>query len=208
MELIQFIFCRLYNEFAWAYDGVSSAVSRGEWRNWQRAALPYLQGARILEIGFGTGDLMLELFIDHRQAFGIDLSPAMVSIASHKLQNAGRPLNICRARIQALPFAVDTFNSLVLTFPGPFLFAKESQLEISRVLVPGGRLVIIGQGWLRGKDLWSRFLNWALRSTTVSKQAREKVEKAFSEFATVFGLHQEEMATERSIVQVWVGMKE
>lgn len=57
----RFVFQRLYHEFAWAYDGVSRLVSGGEWRSWQRAVLPYIQSSPVLEIGFGTGYLLLDL---------------------------------------------------------------------------------------------------------------------------------------------------
>lgn len=48
---------RLYNELAWAYDPVSWLVSLGQWDVWRKGALDYLTGKRILEIGFGTGEL-------------------------------------------------------------------------------------------------------------------------------------------------------
>ena len=51
----------LYNELAWAYDAVSWAVSLGRWDVWRRAALPYVRGDHVLEVGFGTGALLPRL---------------------------------------------------------------------------------------------------------------------------------------------------
>ena len=51
----------LYGRFAWAYDWVSRTFFLGQWRVWQRAAIPHLQGPRVLEVGMGTGDLHIDL---------------------------------------------------------------------------------------------------------------------------------------------------
>jgi ubiquinone/menaquinone biosynthesis C-methylase UbiE len=56
-----FGFHLLYNELAWTYDWVSQAVSLGQWRHWQRAVISHLNGQRILQIAFGTGDLLMDM---------------------------------------------------------------------------------------------------------------------------------------------------
>ena len=59
---------RLYNEFAWTYDAVSWSVSRGRWDDWRKEALAHVQGTHVLEIGFGTGVLLLEIAATHHRA--------------------------------------------------------------------------------------------------------------------------------------------
>lgn len=203
--VVQLCFRLLYNQFAWAYDWVSRAVSRGEWRNWQRASLPYMQGPRVLEIAFGTGDLILDLLADHGQAFGIDLSPAMVRIASRKLQNAGRPLNICRGRAQELPFADGAFSSIAITFPAPFILDPASHREIRRVLATQGRLVIVDRGLLRG-DAWSRFLNWTVYSIGANEEKESKLISSLESLG--FSWQKKEEKMPRGLVKVWVRVKE
>src|SRR5258705_7894292 len=87
-RFMRFAFGLLYNQLAWTYDLVSWTVSAGQWRSWQRAALPYLRGRAVLEIAHGTGNLLLDLISLGFQPVGLDLSPAMGRIASHKLKRA------------------------------------------------------------------------------------------------------------------------
>ncbi|HEM62137.1 MAG TPA: methyltransferase domain-containing protein, partial [Chloroflexi bacterium] len=164
-RFVRFAFHHFYNEFAWTYDLVSRVVSRGNWLRWQRAALPEVRGPRVLELAFGTGDLLWDLVGKGYRCVGVDLSPYMVSRTARKFRERGRTAPICRARVQELPFPDDIFDSLVATFPDYFILDPVAQEEMARVLVPGGRLVMVEGGRLLGEDLWSRFLNWAFQVT-------------------------------------------
>ncbi len=196
-----FAFCRLYNEFAWAYDRVSYLVSRGEWRRWQRTALPSLRGPRILEIGFGTGDLLSEMRSQGYICYGVELSPSMLRIAKRK----GVKALLCRARAQDMPFQDEVFDSLVSTFPSSFILDPRAQREMVRVLAPGGHLVVVNEGRLLGRDPWSRFLNWALEVTSGDGSPVQLCEALEG---TGLELQQEEERNERSRVRVIVGIKE
>jgi len=198
---LAFAFSRLYNEFAWAYDGVSYLVSRGEWRRWQLAALPRLRGTRILEIGFGTGDLLSEMTSQGYLCYGMERSPSMLKIAQRK---GVRP-PLCRARAQDMPFQDAVFDSLVSTFPSSFILDPGAQREMVRVLAPGGRLVVVDGGRLLGRDPWSRFLNWALEVTSGDGSP---VQLSEALLGTGLELQQEEERSERSRVRVIVGIKE
>lgn len=195
-----FAFCRLYNEFVWAYDRVSYLVSRGEWRQWQGAALPRLRGPRILEIGFGTGDLLSEMRSQSYICYGVELSPSMLRIAKRK----GVKAPLCRARAQDMPFQDGAFDSLVSTFPSSFILDPRAQREMVRVLALGGHLVVVNEGRLLGRDPWSRFLNWALEVTSGDGSPVQLCE-ALS--GTGLELQQEEERNERSRVRVIVGIK-
>jgi ubiquinone/menaquinone biosynthesis C-methylase UbiE len=151
----------LYYELAWTYDLVSWGVSLGQWRAWQRSALPYLRGRQILEIAHGTGDLLLDLTALGFEPVGLDLSPVMGRLAQRKLRrhNVARPL--VRARVQALPFAAASFPSLLSTFPAEFIVEPPALAEFFRVLQPGGVLVCVPSAQFKGSrlaDRWTAFL--------------------------------------------------
>jgi ubiquinone/menaquinone biosynthesis C-methylase UbiE len=154
-------FALLYTQFAWAYDWVSRTFFHGEWQRWQRAALEPLAGqpgGRVLEVGFGTGDLQADLRAAGYDPYGIDLSAQMLRVARRKARRTGTPLRIVRASAMALPFPAATFDAVVSTFPSEYIFDPRTLREIARVLRPAGPLVIVPGGVLLPVDRTSQLL--------------------------------------------------
>jgi ubiquinone/menaquinone biosynthesis C-methylase UbiE len=153
----------LYNQFAWAYDWVSGTFFHGQWRAWQRLAwrrLTGIPGSRVLELGFGTGDIQYDLLRAGYQPVGIDLSAAMLRAARRKARRrgiAGR-LRLARAQAQALPFPAATFDAVISTFPSDYIAASATITEVARVLRPGGRFIIVPGAWLLPTSPTNRLL--------------------------------------------------
>jgi SAM-dependent methyltransferase len=135
---------RLYSELAWAYDPISRWVSGGRWDAWRRMALDYVAGPRVLEVGFGTGELLIALGERGFQATGIDASRAMQRVAGRKLRARGWSVPRLLASATALPFAAHAFDSVVSTFPAGYILEVPSLRELARVLRPDGALIIVG----------------------------------------------------------------
>ncbi len=203
-RFVRFAFFHFYNEFAWTYDLVSRVVSRGKWRDWQRAALPELRGDRVLEVAFGTGNLLWDLVTEGYHCAGVDLSPHMARVTARKFRRRGQEAPICRARVQELPFPDGAFDSAVATFPDYFILDPVAQEEMGRVLVPGGRLVVVEGGRLLREDLWSRLLNWAFR-VTVSPRTWKEAQKLFAH--SPFSVERREVVDEWSVVGVVVAVR-
>ncbi len=167
-RLVRFGFRLLYNELAFTYDAVSWAVSRGQWHDWQRTALGQLDlppGAQMLELAHGTGTFTRDLRAAGYRAVSLDLSRAMGRLARRKLHRWGYHAPLIRARAQALPFASEQFRAVVSTFPTDFIVDPATLSEIYRVLMPGGRLVVVFGGLLTGGDAADHALEWAYRVT-------------------------------------------
>jgi len=203
-RFVKFAFFHFYNEFAWTYDLVSRLVSRGKWHDWQRAALPEVRGDRVLEVAFGTGNLLWDLVTEGHHCAGVDLSPYMARFTARKFRRRGREAPICRARVQELPFRDVTFDSAVATFPDYFILDPVAQEEMARVLVPGGRLVVVEGGRFLKEDLWSRLLNWAFR-VTVSPRTWKEAQKQFTH--SLFSVERREVVDGGSVVGVVVAVK-
>lgn len=183
---------RLYYELAGSYDWVSWLVSLGRWATWRRVALGYLPTTidhpRVLEIGFGTGELLLEMARQEINVMGLELSPAMHKITTTKLHECGRSVPCIRALAQAMPLADASFDAILSTFPAPYILEPATLRECARLLrAPnpaqpgaGGRLVIVG--------LWVSLHNSALGklaplfygapSAAFTKQIKEKLTQA------------------------------
>jgi ubiquinone/menaquinone biosynthesis C-methylase UbiE len=103
-------------------------------------------GERVLEVGFGGGDLIEWLLAaTDAEVFGVDVSEAMLSRARRRFRSEVRQgrLTLYAGSADALPLgdeAVDkacSVNSLYF-WPDP----AEAMAELVRILRPGGRLVL------------------------------------------------------------------
>jgi ubiquinone/menaquinone biosynthesis C-methylase UbiE len=207
-RLVGLGFRLLYNELAFTYDWVSSVVSLGAWRCWQRAALPHLNappGSRVLELAHGTGNLQLDLYALGYIPIGCDLSPHMGRIARRKLSRRGLPPRLARGQAQRLPFPSASFPAIVCTFPTDFIFQPETLRETHRVLCSGGRLVIVPNGVLTGSGPADRLIEWLYRITGQRGGSGINIASFFEVYG--FEAHITQQDCPRSLAQVIIARK-
>ena len=128
-------------------------MSGGKWATWRNETLTHIIGKRVLELGFGTGELLIVLHRCGLEVYGLEQSQAMHKVTARKLQQRGA-LRISRAcgLAQHLPYPSNYFDTVVATFPSGYVFAPNTLTEVKRVLRPpnadgsvtGGRFVIVG----------------------------------------------------------------
>jgi ubiquinone/menaquinone biosynthesis C-methylase UbiE len=207
-QLVRFGFRLLYNELAFTYDTVSTVVSLGQWRDWQRTALAYLAappGARVLELAHGTGNFEIDLRTAGYRTVALDLSRAMGQIARRKLVRWGLHPPLVRAVAQALPFPAASFPAVVSTFPTEFIVDPATLREVYRELAPGGRLVVVFSGMLTRQDATSEALEWAYRVTGQRGPWQAGMEERFHTVGFTVEVVAEEL--ENSIVWLFVAHK-
>ncbi len=171
---------RLYNELAWAYDSVSWVISGGKWATWRKEVLTHITGKRVLELGFGTGELLIALHRCGLTAYGLEKSQAMHKITSRKLQQQGI-LGIPRVcgLAQHLPYPSEYFDTVVATFPSGYVFDPSTLTEVKRVLrssgaddrVGSGRFLIVGLY----ADYRDKTLGWISKEYLLDEDKRNRV---------------------------------
>ncbi len=215
---IHFGFRLLYYELAWTYDLVSWLVSLGEWGRWQRAALPFVQGPAVLEIGHGPGHLLVALQALGHTVTGVDLSPQMGRQARRRLARKQLSANLIQAKVQDLPLQTAVFHTVLSTFPTDYIVDPNSLAEIYRVLRADGRLVVVPEGHLTGQGLLHGLIDWLFRITGQRSGAFSADEahnwpgELWTPFrqrfaAAGFRLHIEQIQLERSAVTVLIAEK-
>ena len=156
-KFMRIFFHLLYHPFAFAYDLVAATVSFGKWNDWVREILPFITGTRILELGHGPGHLqrlLLDLDLD---PVAMDESAQMGILAKRRLGNRHK---LARGLAQQLPFANNSFDCVVSTFPTEYIFNAQTLSEIRRCLSDGGRLIVLPVAWPK-----SGFLKWLYQVT-------------------------------------------
>lgn len=161
----------LYYQMAWTYEWVAWSVSFGQWADWRRLALRYMEPGPTLELAFGTGVFFVDMLEAGYTPVGIDFSPYMAHLASRQLRRQNVDLRLNRAKAQALPFPSNYFANVVATFPTDYMLASDTLAEIYRVLrspqadAVGGQLIIVAEGILRGPWPIRPVIDWLYEIT-------------------------------------------
>lgn len=159
---MRFFFHHFYHAFAWTYDFVAAVVSIGRWKDWIQTVVPFIEGARVLEIGHGPGYLQRILLSRKLFAVGLDESRQMGLLAKRSTDGFA---NLARGLAQSLPFPSETFESVVSTFPAEYIFDPRTLSDVYRVLHNGGRFIVLPVAWIVGRSFMDRIAAWLFRVT-------------------------------------------
>lgn len=141
---------RLYSTWPQAFDPLGQLLTLGRFGVWRRSALQHLEGTRILEVGHGSGALLLEMARSGRHPVGLEISPAMQRVAQRRLRRAGVYVPCVVGDAGAVPFREGTFDTIVATFPTAYASVPSVLSDFRRLLAgsthreKGGRIVLVG----------------------------------------------------------------
>ena len=170
-----------YSRFSGVYDFAVRHTSL--YSRWLLPAVQEIRGPRVLEISFGTGWLMTQ-YARQFDAHGVDLNWNMIGIATRNLRSAALTVPLQQAKVEALPFRGESFDTVVNTmaFSG-YPRADRAMSEIRRVLRPDGRLVLVDMNLPEHETWMTRF--W-LRLFLASGDILRDMGQIFSRHGFIF----------------------
>lgn len=147
----------MFTDIAPKYDITNTVLSLGIHHIWRRAtvrASGARQGMRVLDCATGTGDLALafkQTVGPTGRVVGTDFNADMLSFAPAKARDRSLDVEFEVADAMDLPYADATFDVASVSFGIRNVDDPVRALsEMARVVVPGGRVVILEFGQPRG----------------------------------------------------------
>lgn len=131
-----------YDKKAKSYDKMMGLMDRMMMRKWRKMLCKNAKGL-VLEAGVGTG-ANFPYYPEGIKVIGVDFSQRMLEVAEKKVSQAKVPVELMTADIQELPFADNTFDTIITacvfcSVPFPI---KGFQ-ELGRVLKPEGEMFLL-----------------------------------------------------------------
>ncbi|HEX7293472.1 MAG TPA: bifunctional demethylmenaquinone methyltransferase/2-methoxy-6-polyprenyl-1,4-benzoquinol methylase UbiE [Solirubrobacterales bacterium] len=142
---------RMFDRVAGRYDLLNSLMSAGLHHRWRERAADRAElgaGDSVLDVCCGTGDLAFELagrVAPGGKVIGCDFSEPMLDLAREKATSRGvEGVRFEWADALSLPYDAGRFDAVTVGF-GVRNFADRDRglREMTRVLRPGGRLVVL-----------------------------------------------------------------
>lgn len=141
----------VFDSVASRYDLMNDVMSLGSHRLLKRLIVEMAgvrDGHRVLDLAGGTGDLarlMAPPVGGNGRVVLADINASMLSAGRDRLFDDGiAGVAFCRAAAEALPFAADSFDRVLIGFGLRNFTDKQAALgEIRRILKPGGVLLVL-----------------------------------------------------------------
>lgn len=141
---------KVFTSVASRYDIMNDLMSMGLHRLWKAFTIQLSgvrEGDRVLDVAGGTADLSLA-FAKRVGASGqvwlTDINHAMLSCGRDRVMDKGHALPIAQCDAEKLPFPSNHFDCVTVAFGLRNMTHKEVALaEMTRVLRPGGRLLVL-----------------------------------------------------------------
>ncbi|HMB21866.1 MAG TPA: methyltransferase domain-containing protein [Anaerolineales bacterium] len=134
---------------------------------------PHLNaGSRLLEIGCGAGNLLLQATVPGSYPVGLDLSMQALTFVRSRLRETTSGFACTQSIGEALPFPAGSFDCVLLSEVIEHLDAPQTSIiEAARVLKPGGRLLVTTPNY---RSFWP-VMEWAVdRLNMAPKMAGEQ----------------------------------
>ncbi len=140
----------MFDRIAGVYDAMNSVMTAGMHHRWRERAADLTRvrpGDRALDVATGTGDLALVLagrVGPAGEVVACDFSQRMLELGREKSASARADVRFEAANALALPYPDDAFDAATVGFGARnFADLERGLAEMTRVLRPGGRVVVL-----------------------------------------------------------------
>ena len=142
---------KLFDNIASDYDRLNHILSLNIDKGWRKKAVWELldedRPLKVLDVACGTGDFTIEIagkVAAGSSVVGVDISEGMMAVCREKIKAAGVAAEIAVADCEALPYDDNTFDRISVGFGvRNFEHLELGLSEMHRVLLPGGKLVVL-----------------------------------------------------------------
>ncbi len=130
------------------YDPINRLFGADRFRRRLIEQAQLTRGQRLLEVGCGTGSLLIDIARSHPdlELVGLDPDEKALTRAKRKARQAGVRVRLDRGFSDAMPYEDASFDRVLSSFMYHHVPAEEKAAmfrEIYRVLKPGGRLELV-----------------------------------------------------------------
>lgn len=140
----------MFNNIAGRYDFLNHFLSLGIDKGWRKKAIAEVVEIRpnaVLDVATGTGDMAIATATIHPcKIMGVDIADQMLEIGRKKIsaKNLQDSITLQTGDSEQMPFADKRFDAVMCAYGVRNFEHLEAGLsEMSRVLRPGGKLVIL-----------------------------------------------------------------
>ena len=141
---------RVFDSVAERYDVMNDLMSLGLHRAWKSFAISIVRprpGERMLDVATGSGDLAVSLCRRTEPGGEVwisDINRRMLDRGRDRLLDEGLTVPAVQCNAERLPFTEGYFDCVTVGFGLRNMSNKDAALaEMTRVLKPGGRLVVL-----------------------------------------------------------------
>ena len=165
---------KMFGRISPRYDRLNTVMTAGRHYAWRRKAASIAVGhltGPALDIATGTGDFALDLarYPQVTEVIGLDFTWEMLPLAVEKTRRRGeeRRVSYLSGDAHALPFVDDRFICVTVGFGiRNFIDVPQALREMTRVIVPGGKVAILEIVRQEGSGPISRVFPFYFRRVT------------------------------------------
>lgn len=154
----------MYKTFAYYYDQLMDKSLYQKWLAFTQKQVGSLAGQKVLDLACGSGDLLAAYHKAQAQAFGIDLSEEMLTLAADKLASCEPEVPLLQADMREIDqLSLPTFDVITcyadsLCYLPDLAALRQTFQAVRHCLRPGGTFLFDLHSCYQMTDVYPRYM--------------------------------------------------